>query len=171
MHKAKITIKLLISILILYSLTTTYDFYRALKTREKMDQQVVFTKQLTCLAQNVYFEAGSEALAGKLAVAQVTVNRVKSRHFPSTICNVVHQHSFKNKKRICQFSWYCAPRKVIKNFDKFMESVVAARMVLVDNYQNPSLKTALFFHSVNVQPNWNYKVVSRIGGHIFYTMR
>ena len=52
---------------------------------------VATQKQLTCLAQNIYHEAGSESLAGKVAVAQVTINRAKSGDFPSTICGVVNQ--------------------------------------------------------------------------------
>ena len=48
-------------------------------------------KELQCLAQNVYFEARGESSDGQLAVALVTMHRVKSRRYPSTICNVVWQ--------------------------------------------------------------------------------
>ena len=46
-------------------------------------------QELTCLAQNIYFEARSEPLEGKLAVAHVVMNRVASRYFPDTVCGVV----------------------------------------------------------------------------------
>ena len=45
--------------------------------------------QLDCLARNIYHEAGSEPFEGKVAVAQVTINRAESGQFPSDICKVV----------------------------------------------------------------------------------
>ena len=55
-------------------------------------------KELRCLALNIHFEARGESDQGKIAVAVVTLNRVKSKRFPSTICGVVKQKN--------QFSWY-----------------------------------------------------------------
>ena len=34
--------------------------------------------QLECLAKNIYYEAGGEPFEGKVAVAQVTLNRAES---------------------------------------------------------------------------------------------
>tara|TARA_B100000287_G_C20616734_1_gene774302 strand:+ start:208 stop:768 length:561 start_codon:yes stop_codon:yes gene_type:complete len=72
---------------------------------------IVDPKQHECLAMNIYFEAAIESTAGKLAVAQVTLNRVKSRRYPNTICSVVkegqHYASGFPKRDRCQFSWYC----------------------------------------------------------------
>ena len=42
-----------------------------------------------CLAQNIYFEAGNQPLAGKIAVANVTLNRVEHDKFPNNVCDVV----------------------------------------------------------------------------------
>jgi len=73
-------------------------------------------EELECLALNIYFEAGVESTAGKLAVANVTINRKNSSDYPDTICGVVkegkHYHDKKIDKRYplrdrCQFSWYC----------------------------------------------------------------
>ena len=47
--------------------------------------------ELYCLVQNIYFESGNQSYAGKVAVAEVTLNRVKTRKYPSTICGVVKQ--------------------------------------------------------------------------------
>ena len=41
-----------------------------------------------CLAKNIYFEAGNQPLAGKLAVAHVVRNRVEDSQFPDTYCGV-----------------------------------------------------------------------------------
>ena len=58
---------------------------------------------LLCLALNVYFEARSEPIAGKIAVAEVTLNRVASQDYPNTICEVVLQEN----QNGCSFSWWC----------------------------------------------------------------
>jgi len=54
-------------------------------------------KEIKCLADNIYFEARNESVKGQVAVASVTKNRVKSKHYPNTICKVVWEHR--------QFSW------------------------------------------------------------------
>ena len=51
--------------------------------------------QKFCLAKNIYFESGNQPLAGKVAVAHVTLNRVKNFQFPNTICSVVYQAQWK----------------------------------------------------------------------------
>ena len=48
-------------------------------------------KQLDCLTRNIYWEAASEPFEGKVAVAQVTLNRVESGRFAPTVCGVVYQ--------------------------------------------------------------------------------
>ena len=47
--------------------------------------------QIDCLALNIYREAGHEPEDGKLAVALVTMNRVKAPGFPDSVCKVVQQ--------------------------------------------------------------------------------
>ena len=59
--------------------------------------------ELQCLALNIYHEAGAEPYIGKQAVAAVTLNRVKSTSFPTSVCGVVKQRNNKS----CQFSWVC----------------------------------------------------------------
>ena len=40
--------------------------------------KLVNPEELECMSKNIYFEAALESTAGKLAVAQVTMNRVNS---------------------------------------------------------------------------------------------
>ena len=47
--------------------------------------------EVECLALNIYHEARSERTAGMWAVADVTINRVKSISYPNTVCEVVYQ--------------------------------------------------------------------------------
>ena len=70
-----------------------------------------YLTELECLQKNIYFEAAIESTAGKLAVAHVTSNRVKSTRYPNSYCEVVHEgkhysSGFPMRDR-CQFSWYC----------------------------------------------------------------
>ena len=73
--------------------------------------QVEANNDVHCLAEYIYHEARGESTAGKMAVALVTLNRVKDKRFPDTICSVVKQTKFYPSGRIdlhsCQFSWYC----------------------------------------------------------------
>jgi spore germination cell wall hydrolase CwlJ-like protein len=44
-----------------------------------------------CLTEAIYREAGSEPHRGRLAVAEVILNRTRSGIFPRTVCGVTHQ--------------------------------------------------------------------------------
>ena len=58
----------------------------------KTDDEVRYNKQdLFCMAKNIYHEAGSEPTLGKYAVAQVTINRMKSPKYKDTVCSVVFE--------------------------------------------------------------------------------
>ena len=127
-------------------------------------------QQLDCLARNIYHEAGSEPFEGKVAVAQVTINRTESGNFPSDICKVVYQKNVVYEKVMCQFSWYCAGPSAMKpmNGPMYTESMEVAKKVLLEGFRLPDLKNALYFHGDYVQPGWNKKPVAKIGRHVFY---
>ena len=121
-------------------------------------------KEMRCLAENIHYEAPQEPYLGKLAVAMVTMNRVRHPDFPKTICDVVYQRN----TRGCQFSWTCGARMKF-NEKIYNESMKVAKAVLTDQEQLVSLENALYFHNTKVTPNWTFaRPVVRIGGHIFY---
>ena len=127
-------------------------------------------KQLECLARNIYYEAGSEPFEGKVAVAQVTVNRAASGQFPGDICRVVYQKNVIYDKVVCQFSWYCESPSGLKPKHKALydDSMIAAKKVLLEGFRLPSLEQALYYHADYVNPKWNKEKVAKIGRHIFY---
>lgn len=125
-------------------------------------------RQLTCLAKNIYFEAASEPFEGKVAVAQVTINRAESGKYPSDICNVVYQKNVVYGKVICQFSWYCESGPVVKHNAYYHESMEVAKKVLLENFRLASLKNAYYYHADYVKPNWKLPKITQIGRHIFY---
>jgi spore germination cell wall hydrolase CwlJ-like protein len=133
-----------------------------------------FNRQLDCLAKNIYYEAGIEKYEGKLAVAQVTMNRVNSGKYPKDICSVVYQKTTdQNLRTVCQFSWTCMVKElVIKDKYSWEESQLIAKRALTEPYVHDIIaqSNALFFHAVYVKPNWEKtKVVKQIGNHIFYS--
>jgi spore germination cell wall hydrolase CwlJ-like protein len=126
--------------------------------------------QLDCLARNIYHEAGGEPFEGKVAVAQVTINRVESGEFPGDICRVVYQKNIVYERVLCQFSWYCdqASFKKPMNGPVYTESMEVAKKVLLEGFRLPSIKNALYFHGDYINPKWGKKPVAKIGRHIFY---
>lgn len=135
-------------------------------------QEAKISRQLTCLARNVFYEANGESMAGQMAVAQVTVNRAKSGLFPNDLCAVVAQTTVVGDDKVCQFSWYCDSRfNKSKVIDKNSPSYIAAKKVLVEGEKVAKIdKDVMWFHedSVKVNPRWPHKVATKIGNHVFY---
>jgi spore germination cell wall hydrolase CwlJ-like protein len=130
-------------------------------------------RQLACLAKNIYYEAGYESFEGKVAVAQVTINRANSGDFPADICGVVYQKSVIYQKVICQFSWYCEQPGRVKPMHAaaYDESYAVAKKVLLENFRLDGLKNAMYYHADYVNPGWGKEKVAKIGRHIFYSNR
>ena len=131
----------------------------------KTDDDVRYSKQdLFCMAKNIYHEAGSEPTLGKYAVAQVTINRMKSPQYKDTVCSVVFEPY--------QFSWanYHGRRWTTPRGENWQEAKRIARDVLENGKRIHGLDDALFYHATYVRPSWSRKFdrVTRIGLHIFY---
>ena len=131
------------------------------------------TRQLECLTRNIYWEAASEPFEGKVAVAQVTLNRMQSGKFPDSVCGVVYQKNVFYEKVVCQFSWYCEGNHKMKPIHKplWRESEEVAKKVLLEGFRLPGLKHALYYHADYVNPGWQLPKIDQIGRHIFYGER
>ena len=127
-------------------------------------------RQLDCLTRNIYWESATEPFEGKVAVAQVTINRVESGRFASDICGVVYQKNVVYDKVICQFSWFCDGSSKIRPIypAHWKESEEVAKKVLLEGFRLPSMKKALYFHADYVNPQWGKPQVAKFGRHIFY---
>ena len=139
----------------------------------KAQQQIALNekiKQLECLAQNIYWEAAGESFEGKVAVAQVTMNRLESGRYGKDICQVVFQRTKVYETVICQFSWTCTAKSRIppRNQRLFKESEEIAKKVYFENYRLPHMTKAMYFHNTTVRPGWNKVKVGQIGQHVFY---
>lgn len=127
--------------------------------------QHLIEAEIDCLAMNIYHEANNESKLGKIAVGNVTMNRVKSREFPRSVCGVIAQ----TYKGACQFSWFCSGKLQ-------QVSHVAYRDIrkLATKIYNGEIKDvtrgALFFHNPSVTPEWakEKEMTVEIGNHKFY---
>jgi spore germination cell wall hydrolase CwlJ-like protein len=124
-------------------------------------------KQVLCMAKNLYYEAAMEPYEGKLAVAQVTMNRANSSHFPSTVCDVVYQKTGSTY----QFSWVGEKVSEAKNKYAWEECVIVARKALTQARLHDTIyrTKAMYYHNTSVNPAWKLKYVAKIGNHLFYT--
>jgi spore germination cell wall hydrolase CwlJ-like protein len=118
-------------------------------------------QDIACLAKNIYMEARGEPIEGQIAVAQVTLNRLNTGDFGSTICKVVYAKN--------QFSWTNEKAKPIKANKEWEASIIVATAVLKGSIHLPNFN-ALYFHTRQVRPMWakTKTRVARIANHIFY---
>lgn len=139
--------------------------------------------EVMCTACNVYHEARNEPIAGQIAVALVTRNRVNSNLYPDTFCEVVWEtrRSRRTKKQVPMFSWTLDGKAdKIYNESVWRQSIIVASIIHsahLNNgyYDNTKIVDithgALWYHADFVQPHWRtgYYRTAKIGAHIFYT--
>ena len=129
-----------------------------------VDRIVLDKKNLECLAKNIYHEAGIESLEGKLAVAQVTFNRLERGRWGNTICQVVYARS--------QFSWTLDKRLVKEQpRGKLWDASVDAANKYLAGYRVNNLLSSTHYHAVWIDtPHWarSRTPVQKIGSHLFY---
>ena len=151
-----------LKVLLARSKSATIDRHAKLDLETRNEQH--------CLAKNIFYEAGNESVNGKIAVAQVTVQRAEHPKYPDNICDVVYQKT----ADMCQFSWYCdlsVQQTKATIGPAWEESKRIAKKVLVDGVRLPEIKGALFYKA-NYAPNdrfWNSLTpVATLGVHVFY---
>jgi spore germination cell wall hydrolase CwlJ-like protein len=122
---------------------------------------------ITCLARSIYWEANRKDIAEMEAIANVVMNRLGHKGFPTTICGVVKQGQ---EKGACQFSWWCDGRSDnAKEEEPYSQAKEIARKAL-NRQLNDSTDGALYFHNRKIDPSWSndYIRTVAVGEHIFY---
>ena len=140
--------------------------------------------QVSCMADNIYFEARNQGTAGWSAVASVTLNRVKDKRFPNTVCEVVKQgptrESWKKNgkyyplKHKCQFSWYCDGKKDEPPEGDTWRNAQMVAYEMYYLYKDANITDgATHYHAFYVKPKWAKKFIlkGRVGSHIFYKQK
>ena len=132
----------------------------------------VIADEVKCLAQNIYWEARNQSIQGMYAVADVTLNRVKDKRWPSTVCEVVKQRKNAGGKWVCQFSWYCDGKSDTPTTKAVFNLCTMIAYVRLKKKDSPVLDDNVYwYHAKNVDPYWadaySHKVT--IGDHHFYS--
>ena len=110
------------------------------------------------LSRVVYAESGNQSLDGKIAVANVVLNRVKSPIFPNTIEGVLAQKN--------QFPTYGSGSLAKRTPNE--GSIIAAKLAM-DGAVVEEAAGALYFDSAsNSWASRNKTHITTIGGHKFY---
>ncbi len=122
----------------------------------------VLAEELTCLALNIYWEARNQSLAGQLAVAQVTMNRVSDPRYADNVCDVVFEHK--------QFSWYWDGKSDIPRESRAWEKAKLIASAALHGSRHITLQGVTHYHAVYSKPFWkDYMVqIAMIGDHVFY---
>lgn len=127
----------------------------------------VSNRDLECLTENIFFEARGQGIAGKVAVGNVTLNRVGKKGYPNSVCGVINHKIGET----CMFSWKCEPKPAInKNSHEWKTSQQIAYDLLSKDRKDviDITEGATHFHNQSVRPNWKLNRVTRIGDHTFY---
>lgn len=156
-----ITIFLILFVFLLQALTSPYA------SANDFDN-----KEIDCLTSNIYHESRNQILQGQVAVALVTMNRVKDKRWPNTVCEVISQGPLSKKGKGCQFSWYC-DKRVAKNRFKDKQAYQIANTIafVAYNYKFPDFTDgSTHYHADYVNPVWSKKIIkiAQIDNHIFY---
>lgn len=100
---------------------------------------------LLCLALNIFNEARSEPIDSQIAVAAVTMNRMKDKDNSSSICDVVYEPS--------AFSWTKHKKKIKEptNLDEieykaFLQAKQIASLYIQGRLKNPIGSRRYFNH-------------------------
>lgn len=111
--------------------------------------------EVECVALAVEHETSGRLSEGAIHVAQVVINRTKSKHYPNTTCEVIYQKKqFTNikSKPISRASW-------------------KATYKAIEGYSLGTANTKIIaFHSLKSKPSsWRHLTFAfRIGTHAFY---
>jgi ribosomal protein L35AE/L33A len=128
----------------------------------------VNAREHACLSQAIYYEARGETQRGQVAVAEVIMNRVRSQHYPDTVCAVVYQGS--ERSTGCQFTFTCdgslGQRPRGRGWDRAQR--VATAVLL--GYTRPITQHATHYHTNAINPVWSSGLVetTKVGTHVFY---
>lgn len=124
-------------------------------------------KALRCMTQAVYYEAGFEPVAGRYAVAQVILNRMRHPAFPKSVCGVIYQGS---SRPGCQFSFACDGSLLRAPSAKAWAEARRIAQDVLSGTVASTVGMATHYHANYVSPYWAPKLhkITVMGAHIFY---
>jgi len=136
-----------------------------------LSQEFERVKQLSCLSEAIYAEGRSESALGRRMIAETVLNRVDSKRWPNSVCEVIYQKS--------QFS-YTEDHNLDKARRAFSDSkpsaeVLDAIRIAMEAMKRPRRErvAADHYHAKSVSPFWasKYREVGVVENHVFYASR
>lgn len=123
-----------------------------------------YTSDADCLAIAIYWEAGHEQMRGKIAVAEVIMNRVNN-HFAPTVCGVIMQRG--------QFGFISKihTAKIKQSlFDQCRQVAINVLNISSEHYILP--RNVLYFNSKHANKflQSRIRLYTTIGNQNFYTV-
>lgn len=138
-----------------------------------LKKQVIKMTAEKCLTDNIYYESAFEPEEGRLAVAQVTMNRAHNKK--DNVCNVVYFKKVNPStgKKEAAFSWTLGSKWRAKGMNHRAYQVCAqmARAVLTKGLRSDIIgPNVIMYHANYIAPRWkdDHLMVAQIGAHIFY---
>lgn len=116
-----------------------------------------------CMAATVYGEARGEQELGQALVAQTIINRVNSKYYYNTACEVVQQRK--------QYAGYgAAIPRTDKQWAKWVSISEVVIKVRAGGYALGTCGKATHFDMSTATPYWAGKLtlLCKVGGHVFY---
>mgnify|MGYP000123370990 CR=1 FL=1 len=125
-------------------------------------------RELHCLSEAIYYEARGESIEGQIAVAEVIMNRVDSRHYPDSVCGVVSQGA--SRLNSCQFSYKCDGEPERMNDKKSARRAHDVAILLMKGERRDITLDATHYHATYVNPYWAKSLTrtAQHGTHVFY---
>ena len=114
----------------------------------------------------IYCEAGYEPYEGKVALANVILNRVRDRRFPNTIKGVLHQ---KGQFTVVKTNKY---KKTLANYknnnSKYMQETIKAAKAALAGENN--IGKRVFYNGYRQETHRSHKNPLRIANHLFWEL-
>jgi len=133
-----------------------------------VEREQLNPREQRCLSEAIYYEARGETHQGQVAVAEVIMNRVRSKHYPNSICGVVYQGS--HRATGCQFTFTCDGSLGHRPRGRAWERAQQVATQVMEGFTRPVTQRATHYHTTAVNPVWSSGLVqtTQIGVHVFY---
>lgn len=122
------------------------------------------SKEVECLALNIYHEARGSSYEDQLGVAGVTMHRVLSNRWPDTVCEVVYQKS--------QFSWTIDNLSDVPYERDVYEDIylIAFDVLVKDRFRELNLAKNHYYNPSIVKPRWHRAEGTLVGSHYYMSL-
>lgn len=143
----------------------------ALTSEEAQAQNTHHQQQIDCMASAIFYEAQGEPHKGKVAVANVILNRIRSGLYPKSVCGVIKQKG--------QFQWVHNTRlrknriyrpAVHRSHNKIQDLAAQIYRNHLNGGHADVTQGSLFFSSNGVRPAPRAIKSVKIGRHQFFTL-